>query len=198
VIERELRAYDRALGDRALSDRPRLIVLNKVDVPDARELADLVRPEFEARGFRVFEVSAASHEGLRELAFAMAEMVEAHRATLPPEEPTRIVIRPPAVGGAEFEVKALGDNTYLISGAKPARWLRQTDFTNEEAVGYLADRLARLGIEQRLAEAGAQAGATVMIGTEQDAVVFDWEPDLAAGGDHGFGPRGTDRRLSDW
>ncbi|HEV7933939.1 MAG TPA: GTPase ObgE [Actinomadura sp.] len=198
VIERELLAYDRALGDRALSDRPRLVVLNKVDVPDARELADLVRPEFEARGFRVFEVSAASHEGLRDLAFAMAEMVEAHRAALPPEEPTRTVLRPTAVGGPEFQVKALGENTYLISGVKPARWLRQTDFTNEEAVGYLADRLARLGIEQRLAEAGAQAGATVMIGTEQDAVVFDWEPDLAAGGQAAFGPRGTDRRLSDW
>jgi GTP-binding protein len=198
VIERELEAYDRALGDRALSDRPRLVVLNKVDVPDGRELADLVRPEFEARGLRVFEVSAASHEGLRELSFAMAEMVEAYRATLPPEEPTRIVLRPPSVGGVEFEVRALGDNTYLITGEKPSRWLRQTDFSNEEAVGYLADRLARIGIEDKLAEAGAEAGATVLIGTEQDSVVFDWEPEVVAGGEVGLGPRGTDRRLSDW
>ncbi|MCW2899093.1 MAG: GTP-binding protein Obg/CgtA [Streptosporangiaceae bacterium] len=198
VIERELQAYDRALGDRALSDRPRLIVLNKVDVPDGRELADLVRPEFEARGLRVFEVSASSHEGLRELSFAMAEMVESYRATLPVEEPTRIVLRPAGVGGVEFQVKALGENTYLISGAKPSRWLRQTDFSNEEAVGYLADRLARIGVEERLAEAGAEAGATVMIGTEQDAVVFDWDPGIAAGDRHGLGPRGTDRRLSDW
>ncbi|GAA2095417.1 GTPase ObgE [Actinomadura alba] len=198
VIERELRAYDEVLGDRPLSDRPRLVVLNKIDVPDGRELADLVRPEFEARGMRVFEVSAASHEGLRDLAFAMAEMVEAHRATLPPEEPTRIVLRPAAVGGVEFEVKNLGDNTYLVTGAKPTRWLRQTDFTNEEAVGYLADRLARLGIEERLAKAGAESGATVMIGTEQESVVFDWEPDIAAGAESGLGPRGTDRRLSDW
>ena len=195
VIERELAAYDTVLSDRPLSDRPRLVVLNKIDVPEARDLAELVRPEFEERGLRVYEVSAASHEGLRELTFAMAEMVGAYRASLPPEEPTRIVIRPEPVGGVEFAVKDLGDNTYLITGDKPLRWLRQTDFTNDEAVGYLADRLARLGVEEHLAKAGAQAGATVLIGTEDDSVVFDWEPELIAGADHVLGARGTDRRL---
>jgi GTPase len=195
VIERELQAYDRVLGDRPLSDRPRIVVLNKVDVPDARDLAEMVRPEFEARGLKVFEVSAASHEGLRELSFAMAAMVEEHRASLPPAEPTRIVIRPEPVGGdADFEVKDLGDNTFLITGAKPVRWLRQTDFANEEAVGYLADRLARLGVEQALGDAGASAGATVLIGTPDDSVVFDWEPEIPAG-EAAAGPRGTDRRL---
>jgi GTP-binding protein len=215
VIERELAAYDtafvrqahdgpasgadqsgRLLSGRPLSDRPRLIVLNKIDVPDARDLAELVRPEFERRGLDVYEVSAATHEGLRELSFAMAGMVEAHRAAQPPEEPTRIVLRPrPVAGGADFEVKDLGDNTYLITGDKPLRWLRQTDFGNDEAVGYLADRLARLGVEERLAAAGAAAGATVLIGTEDDSVVFDWEPDLGAGADQPLGARGTDRRL---
>lgn len=195
VIERELRAYDRVLGDRPLSDRPRLVVLNKVDVPDGRELAEMVRPEFEQRGLRVFEVSAATHEGLRELSFALAAMVEEYRASLPPAEPTRIVIRPePVHGRADFEVKDLGDNTYLITGEKPQRWLRQTDFANDEAVGYLADRLARLGVEEALADAGATAGATVLIGSEDDSVVFDWEPEIAAGGG-APGPRGTDSRL---
>ncbi|MGH3239375.1 MAG: GTPase ObgE [Spirillospora sp.] len=195
VIESELRAYDRVLGDRPLSDRPRIVVLNKIDVPDGRDLAEMVRPEFEARGLKVFEVSAATREGLRELSFAMAAMVGEYRAALPAAEPTRIVIRPEPVGGdTAFEVKDLGDNTYLITGAKPVRWLRQTDFANEEAVGYLADRLARLGVEEALAKAGATAGATVMIGTPDDAVVFDWEPEVPAG-DGSPGPRGTDRRL---
>ena len=198
VIERELQAYDRDLGDRALSDRPRLVVLNKMDVPDGRELAEMVRPEFEKRGLRVFEVSAASHEGLRELSYAMAEMVAEFRASLPEAEPTRLVLRPRAVGGAEFEVKARGEGTWLVTGDKPLRWLRQTDFTNEEAVGYLADRLARIGIEGALREAGAEAGDTVLIGTDDESIVFDWQPDVIAGADTGLGPRGTDRRLSDW
>ena len=184
-----------SLDGRPLSGRPRLVVLNKIDVPDARDLAELVRPEFERRGIDVYEISAATREGLRDLTFAMAEMVDAYRAALPPEEPTRIVLRPEPVGGVEFEVKDLGGNTYLITGEKPLRWLRQTDFGNDEAVGFLADRLARLGVEERLAGAGATAGATVLIGTEDDSVVFDWEPELVAGADHALGARGTDTRL---
>ena len=194
VIEAELEAYD-TLGDRPLADRPRIIVLNKVDVPDGRELAELVRPDFEARGLTVFEVSAATHEGLRELGFAMAEMVAEYRRSLPDEEPTRLVIRPVPLGGPEFEVRRLGDGSFLITGDKPQRWLRQTDFSNDEAVGYLADRLARLGVEQRLAELGAEAGATVLIGTEEDSIIFDWEPEVLAGTDAGLGRRGTDLRL---
>jgi len=199
IIERELAAYDALFeGDEtvALGDRPRVVVLNKIDVPDGRDLAEIVRPEFEARGLRVFEVSAATHEGLKELSFAIAEMVMAHRASLPEQVPTRVVLRPAPVGGAEFEVIELGDNEYLITGVKPMRWLRQTDFTNEEAVGYLADRLAKIGIEDALRKAGASDGATVNIGNHDESIVFDWQPDLP--GEVQPGPRGTDQRLKDW
>src|SRR3954453_12266732 len=65
AIEAELSAYG------GLADRPRLVVLNKVDVPDGRDLAEIVRPDIEARGYRIFEVSAVSREGLRELTYAM-------------------------------------------------------------------------------------------------------------------------------
>jgi len=118
------------------------------------------------------------------------------RAAAPPPEPTRQVIRPAPAGGPEFEVVALGGNSFAVRGDKPRRWVLQTDFGNEEAVGFLADRLARLGVEQALTQAGATAGAEVMIGDGQDAVVFDWDPDIPAGTPHGFGPRGTDRRLA--
>jgi GTP-binding protein len=106
------------------------------------------------------------------------------------------VIRPPAAGGPEFEIVRTGENSFMVRGHKPARWVRQTDFSNAEAVGYLGDRLARIGVEKALAEAGAQAGAEVAIGDEDDAVVFDWDPDVPAGTPHGFGPRGSDERLT--
>jgi len=107
-----------------------------------------------------------------------------------------VVIRPVPAGGPEFEIVAEGGNSFVVLGEKPRRWVLQTDFGNEEAVGYLADRLARLGVEEALAEAGATAGAEVVIGDGPDAVLFDWDPDIPAGSEHGFGPRGTDRRLS--
>src|SRR5487761_1006333 len=105
-----------------------------------------------------------------------------------------------------FEVVRTGGNSFLIRGDRPRRWVLQTDFSNDEAVGYLADRLARLGVEDSLAELGAEPGAEVLIGDYDDAVVFDWDPELPAGsisrsetagrGGSKFGPRGTDRRLS--
>jgi GTP-binding protein len=192
VIEAELAAYEEATGA-GLASRPRIVVLNKVDVPAARDLADMVTPELEARGLTVCHASAATREGLRELAFALAGVIAAERAAAPPPEPTRLVIRPQPVAGPDFEVIRTGENSFVIRGGKPLRWIQQTDFSNDEAVGYLADRLARLGIEEALDEAGAVAGAEVLIGPEDNAVVFDWDPTVSIG--RGFGPRGTDSRV---
>ena len=191
AIEEELAAYDETdLGGVPLHQRPRLVALNKVDVPDARELAAMVRTEIEARGLRVVEVSAATHEGLRELLFAMAEVVERARAERPVAENTRIVLRPTAVDDAGFTVTRDGDR-FVVKGDRPERWIKQTDFTNDEAVGYLADRLNRLGVEAALEKAGAHAGAEVVVGD----VAFDYEPGMLAGAEHRIGPRGTDSRL---
>ncbi len=193
LIEDELAAYEAATAA-DLQDRPRIIVLNKIDVPAAREAAARAAPELAARGLTVCLVSAATHEGLRELEFAMASVIASARAARPAAEPTRLVIRPEPVAGPDFEVVRSGDNRYFIRGEKPRRWILQTDFSNDEAVGYLADRLARLGVEEALAEAGAHPGAEVLIGEDDNAVVFDWDPNLPAG--DGLGPRGTDPRLS--
>src|SRR5690606_14552020 len=72
VILTELAAYPVPEGQLPLIERPQLVALNKVDVPEGRELAELVRPELEARGYRVFEISAVSRDGLRELSCALA------------------------------------------------------------------------------------------------------------------------------
>jgi GTP-binding protein len=192
VIESELTAYDE-LTDAGLAERPRVVVLNKIDVPEARDLAEIVMPDLRARDLDVYEVSAASGEGLRELSFALAAIVAEARRSAPQALPTRLVIRPEPVAGPDFELVRAGENAFRVRGAKPRRWILQTDFSNDEAVGYLADRLARLGIEEALAEAGAEPGAEVLIGEEDNSVVFDWDPKQHA--EAGFGPRGTDRRL---
>jgi GTP-binding protein len=203
VIEQELSQYvpDETLGGRPLSERTRIVVLNKADVPEARELAELVTPDLEAHGVEVFTVSAVAHTGLRELTFAMARHVTAARAEIEAAAamPQRVVIRPKAVDDTGFTV--VRENTadgevFRIDGERPTRWVRQTDFSNDEAVGYLADRLNRLGIEEALFKAGALAGATVLIGPADNAVVFDWEPTLATGAEL-LGARGTDLRLEE-
>ncbi|MER5738957.1 MULTISPECIES: GTPase ObgE [unclassified Streptomyces] len=189
VIEEELKQYG------GLDDRPRIVVLNKIDIPDGQDLADMIRPDLEERGYRVFEVSAVARTGLKELSFALADIVGKARAAKPKEEATRIVIRPKAVDDAGFTVTYdEQEEVYRVRGEKPERWVRQTDFNNDEAVGYLADRLNRLGVEDALLKAGARAGDGVAIGSEENAVVFDWEPTLMAGAEM-LGRRGEDHRL---
>jgi GTPase len=206
ALEHELALYSGAAAggeELDLVSRLRIAVLNKIDVPDARELVDLVRSSLEKRGLDVYPVSAATGEGLREFGFALAAAVEEHRASLPPMEPARVTLTPKAVDDSGFTVERDpegegGDDerAFVVRGVRPERWIRQTDFTNDEAVGFLADRLNRLGVEEELAKAGAREGDAVTIG----GVTFDWEPTLPAGTltveeSAGFGGRGTDARI---
>lgn len=103
------------------------------------------------------------------------------------------MLRPTAVDDTGFTVEVDDEleGGFVVRGARPERWIRQTSFDNDEAVGYLADRLARLGVEDALARAGAKSGAPVTIGD----VTFDWEPTTPAGVSVLMSGRGTDRRL---
>jgi GTP-binding protein len=185
AIEAELEQYKTSL-----SDRPRMVVLNKADLPEGHDLADIVRPDLEARGYQVFTVSAVSRLGLQELTYALATKIKEYRAAQPVEVATRIVLRPTAVDDLGFTV-SLEDGVYVVRGAKPERWILQTEFGNEEATGYLADRLARLGVEKALADMGATPGVEVQIGE----VVFDWQPTLLE--EFASGMRGVDSRFED-
>ena len=207
ALENELANYhsalaaDSGLGD--LADRPRVIVLNKADVPEAEELAEFVLPELQERfGWPVFIISAVAHRGLEPLKYMLLEIVDAARAERAARESARPhveaqVLRPRAVdkkGRGEYEVVPDPEEpgAFLVLGDRPERWIMQTDFENDEAVGYLADRLARAGVEDVLREAGAVEGATVTIG----GISFDWEPLTGAGVDPTDSARGTDARLS--
>ena len=196
ALEAELAAYtptlqgDATLGD--LAERPRAVVLNKIDVPEARELAEFVREEVARRfGWPVFEVSTVAREGLRPLTFALWHMVASYRAAQPEVAPRRPVIRPVAVDESGFTVKADGTGGFVVKGTRPQRWVAQTNFDNDEAVGYLGDRLARLGVEDQLLKLGARPGCAVTIGD----MTFDWEPQTPAGVDLQMSGRGTDVRL---
>ena len=150
----------------------------------AKELAEFVRPEFEKLGLKVFEISTASHEGLKELNFALSALVHEMREEVAnreqAEEEARVVIKPLETKGRrprradeggsalEFTVERRelgnGEVFFEVRGVKPERWVMQTNFDNDEAVGYLADRLAKLGVEDELRRKGAHPGDEVRIG----------------------------------
>ena len=116
IIESELEQYG------GLDDRPRLVVLNKIDVPEARDLADMVNPMVEEMGYQVFEISAVSHEGLRPLSFAIAKLVAEKRAAEAAVEMPRIILTPKAVDDSGFTVSFEGEG-FRIRGHRPERWI---------------------------------------------------------------------------
>ncbi len=134
---------------------------------------------------------------MRELSFALAAMVAEERAKAPELEKAPVVIRPKAVDDAGFSVVHVRDGAedyFQVRGEKVERWVKQTNFTNDEAVGYLADRLARAGVEDALFRAGAVPGSEVVIGPREGGIVFDWEPTMMAGAEL-LGQRGSDLRI---
>jgi GTP-binding protein len=192
IIEEELAKYG------GLEDRVRIVALNKIDLPDGKAMADMVEQTLRDKGYEVYQVSAASREGLTELTYAMARLVQRARAEAATEERTRIILRPTAVDDSGFTVQQNGDGSFSVRGTKVVRWVRQTNFKNAEAVGYLADRLAQLGVEKELFKKGAVAGSEVRIGSGDNEVVFEWEPTIEAGAEQLAGHlhrRGEDSRL---
>lgn len=203
AIEAELAAYqsdlDKISGYVPLAKRPRVIVLNKMDIPDATEMAKLQASSLIDFGWPVYAVSALSGHGLDSLLFSLAKMVSELRKEEPEvlEPPTQI-LRPPSVGGAAFTVTVHTtgqEPIYQVQGEKPERWVKQTDFSNDEAIGYLADRLYSYGVEEELLKKGANSGDTVVIGSMEDGVIFDFEPMQSAGVEL-LGARGEDLRLA--
>jgi len=206
ALEAELDSYadlieaedsDSGLGD--LRQRPRIIVLNKVDVPEAKELAEFLREDLaEAFGWPIYMISTATREGLDELKWALWEIVQAARKAQPKvarkaaDKKAAQIIRPRAVDQSD-DIQVIPDPLYpggwLVTGEKAERWIRQTDFENDEAVGYLSDRLNKAGVEEELRKIGANEGDTVTIGE----ISFDWEPSI--GGDPTKAGRGQDARL---
>ena len=215
ALEKELSAYAvepilTEAGEQLipLTERPQLVAINKTDLPDGQAMADMTRAELESRGLRVFEISAVSRKGLDELKYAMAQLVTeardqlAETAATQEAVPQTITIEPARRrrGGRPREFSLTEEERglkplYRIRGDKPERWVAQTNFDNDEAVGYLADRLERLGLEKALFDAGAHPGDAVVIGDDESGVVFDWEPTMTTGAEHLSGPRGADPRL---
>ena len=192
IIESELAQYG------GLEDRVRIIALNKIDLPDGQAMADMVAQSLRDKGYEVYPISAASRAGLTELLYAMARLVQKARAEAATEERTRIILRPTAVDDSGFTVQANADGSFSVRGQKVVRWVRQTNFKNAEAIGYLADRLAQLGVEKELFKKGAVAGSEVRIGSGDNEVVFEWEPTIEAGAEQLAGHlhrRGEDSRL---
>jgi len=152
TIERELEAWNPRL-----LEKPMLLVLNKLDLPSARESLGALRGAFAlVRG-----ISAATHEGVRELILETWRAIEA--APMPQivaSHAVRIELRGPDA----FTIERSAAGEFVVSGERVERLAAMTDFDSDEALGRFERALGKMGVEKRLAELGATEGDTVRIG----------------------------------
>ena len=178
AIVSELTQYQVPDGETPLAERPALIALNKVDSDADSERVSEVREAFEGLGFQVHEVSAVTQRGVTALKLALGSLVQQKRSASPPAPPRISLVREQQ--DSNFTITKEGGDAaprFRILGVKPERWIAQTDFSNDDAIGYLGERLKKLGIEKELTRQGARRGDTVIIGSDK-GVIFDWEPSV--------------------
>ncbi|GGI06835.1 GTPase Obg [Egicoccus halophilus] len=175
VLREELRRHDPTL-----LERPQLVVLNKLDLPDGEAMADLVLEQLTGAGEEVLTVSAISGVGLDALRYRLGALVAAEREVrgdvlveTVPSTDEEVVLRLSSAGERDFTVTP-SDEGYVVTGERMARWVQMLPLEDWEAVRYLQGRLRRAGVEKALVDAGARKGDEVVIGD----LVFDFDPDL--------------------
>ena len=152
TIEHELEAWNPAL-----IAKPTLLVVSKQDLPDAQERLCELRERFpDARG-----ISSATRDGVQELVYAIWQSIK--EAPLP-----ELTTPPPAhielVPSEAFTIDRDEAGTFVVSGARVERLAAVTNFDSDEGLARFERALAKLGVEKKLRELGAEEGDTVRIG----------------------------------
>ena len=146
-----------------LAERPRVVALNKTDLPGDHNTAWA-----DERGLELFEISGVTGDGVNELLHRIADLTEKAQREAPDRE--SFVLHRPL--GAAFSINRQGDE-WVVAGRTAERAVNLDDLTNPDAADLVSKRLVGTGIDGALREAGAQPGDDVRIGT----LVFTYDPD---------------------
>lgn len=160
-INEELQQYNLRL-----MERPQIVAANKMDLPDAQEQLAKFKEKL-GDDVQVFPISAATRQGVRELLFAAADLIE-KTPTFPilredeNEEEDEVTYRFEKEE-PDFEITRDDDGTYVISGKKIERLFKMTNFQSDEGARRFARQMRGMGIDEALRERNIQDGDTVRI-----------------------------------
>ncbi|NLL39533.1 MAG: GTPase ObgE [Clostridiales bacterium] len=160
TINDELARYSEVLAS-----RPQLVAANKTDILDNPEVLEKFREYVQAQGYRLFEVSAVTQKGVRELIFAAAEELK----KLPPIrvfEPEYVEPEIPLETADDLKIEA-EDGIFFIEGPWMERLLDRVNLSDSESRLYFDKVLRNAGVFERLEAMGIMDGDTVAI--------YNWE-----------------------
>lgn len=158
TINKELYEYNLRL-----TERPQLIVANKMDIPEAEENLKVFKEKV-GEDVKIYPVSAVTRQGLRQLLFDIADLL-VDTPEFPLDEPdegeSRIIYRHEKE--IPFTITRDDDGAYVLSGDKIEKLFKMTDFTRDESIRRFARQLRGMGVDEALRERGAEDGAIVRL-----------------------------------
>jgi len=154
AINRELRQYSPELAA-----RPQIVAANKVDIMEDDSLLETLRDHVDRQGYPLYTISAAAHQGTKELVYAMANRLR----ELPPVAvyAPEYVKRPPKVDMSQPLEIAVEDNVYLVEGPWLQRLIANTNFSDYESRNWFDRMLRESGLFDRLEAMGIRDGDLV-------------------------------------
>lgn len=164
VIEKELKTFNKKLFE-----KPRIIAVNKADLPGAEKVYKAVAKKFKKH--KVFLISAATGQGVKEV---LDEVVKILSAT--PVEQINLEEEKPVVHKVEpiFTITRDDEGVVHITGKKVEEFIAMTNFTQPEAVTRLKGIFKKIGLEKALLKQGVQDGDLLIVGGKE----FEWNGDF--------------------
>jgi len=153
-----------ALFDEDLASKPQVVAVNKIDLPDVQAVWPAIRKELAKRGMHEpMAVSAATGENVRDLLWKAHQLLE----NAPPPEPAREQpVYRPAEDPGQFTVSRTADG-WQVAGASIERAAAMTYWQHDGSLRRFQKLMERLGVDEKLREAGIQNGDTVFIGDNE-------------------------------
>ncbi|MFC5558152.1 GTPase ObgE [Ureibacillus thermophilus] len=160
TINKELEQYDLRL-----TERPQIVVANKMDMPGAEEnLAEFKKKLGD--DIKVFPISAITKQGLKPLLHEIADLLEVtpyFELYDIADESDATVVYKHEKKERDFEITRDDDGAYILSGYTIERLFKMTDFSRDESIRRFARQLRHMGVDDALRERGAKDGDTVRI-----------------------------------
>lgn len=155
-----------ALYNPDLVDKPQLVVLNKIDLPEVKEREPSIRARIVKDGYPFMSISAVTGAGVREMLYEVKRMADVTPLSRPAAADEPIIIRPPIEEGA-FTIKREGGNSWRVRGKEIERIVAMTYFDFDDSLLRFQNALEKTGITAALTEAGVKVGDTVYIGDQE-------------------------------
>lgn len=154
TINNELKSYDASL-----LERPQVIVVNKMDIEEAKENYERIKEKYEKQGYKVFKTSAVMNDGLQDVLSCVADILKNYPEHIVFEETFDQFVEEVPVN-EEFTLNVSGD-VYSIEGNGVERMLGYTNLDTEKGYAFFQKYIRDRGIVKALEEAGIEEGDTV-------------------------------------